>query len=569
MAVASTPDSLAIVSAEGVLAHMERTLSEPASTTTAAGLLSIKLLATAAKSADPRVCTLVAQEPGLLLSLVRRVATASQAGVGRDGMEDASLVLETLATHTSLRAQCAAAVLALSDPDLDAWVCASARCAVPTLAMLFTCLDTEPFLRRLVGFSGLPLALATILVEAELEERQINNAGLFLNRLMAGAANLNTVSATWAKPMVKKLMRSAFTPAARASLARVQHASDLLRMLSSELDLLPSIANGLPDLVSVLRGGGACATSIADTLVNLVVHPGARAAALREGAVPALVSLLHGSQEDDVAVAAFRALGAMSNSEDSRAAVRTTADALVRLQDTMGRVIVPALSRHRPPFIFPLLVALNEVSHLLPVRALVDTGARARAVQLCGSRDDATAVFSIGLLLSSGLKWAEPEDVASWKDDCRIALRAFSTDARAPLASKLSNIFLQCMCSWTRVPHEPQMRPLLFSREGVHALGSAGGRALAELLVADAFWVTLLCAVTVMGSGDAFVNDLSATNEINLAFDAGRLLHYLDSHAGPAVKRGLVKSVVELSLQPELRRVRNAAGRGRWGMVLF
>ena len=568
MASVSIPDSLTIVSAEGLLERIERALTSPAEGLPGMQLVvgSLGVLATAVRSADSRACVRVAQEPSLVREVVRQVARA-HAEHARTNSDTymrvmyASLVLEALASHPSLMTRCADALMALSDRELGALVRASALSTAPTIPSLSHCIDHEPFLRRLMGLGGLPLDLAKILADEGSTEPQIHNTGLFLNRLTAAAALSDGRGpwAEWAKPMIKPL-RSALSSPERASPERVEHAIALLRVFATDFSLMPSIANGLPDLIATLQRGGGTAASVAGILGSLADHPGARAAALREGAVPALVSLLRGRGEGE-SIAAFVALGALSTFEDSQAVVRTTTDALTRLSLTIKEAVVPALALRSDRNV---LFALNEVSTLLPLRALVDTGAQARVVQLCGSQDTEAAGLAISMLLAWLTRADEPVDVASARDACRIGLHTYGPAGDPSAAARLTVLLQRRVCpSWTRVPHEPQIRVVRPEPEPKPV--SAGSRALAELLVAENYWILMMGILVTGEPEDAFSEDLSTTDTINVPFSAARLLHFLDRHAGPAV----AARVAAVAPKVVLDLMREAAGRGRWGLPLM
>ena len=201
---------------------------------------------------------------------------------------------------------------------------------------------------------GLPLALAKLLAGEGFSEDARMSAAQCIRKIYESAHVHGPPLAVWAKPIVKPL-RAAFMRGARLAApdSSFINVGNFMITLSTEPHLIPTMASGMPDFVSALKLVGPPAAYASRIIGNLITHPGARAAALREGAVPALVSLLHGkdgapvpsatpSGGVDAAIAAFTALGNLA-ATDSRA-VLLAADAPSRLRGTLLGPAMAALS---------------------------------------------------------------------------------------------------------------------------------------------------------------------------------------------------------------------------------
>ena len=238
-----------------------------------------------------------------------------------------ALALETM-SKSAAAVPCALAVNALPDADLQALVDASVsrdEVAVNAIAFLGTCRCHAPLLYRLVGPVGFPLALAKLVAAEGFSGGARARAIVCLQRLVETTREHGPPLAEWAKPIVKPL-RTAFARAKGGTAppeSSVIIVGYVLFMLSADEHLITAMASGMPDFVSLVRGPSILAVHAAGIIGNLAVHPGSRAAALREGAVPALVSLLYGKGGastpavkalcgEDAAVEAFLALGNLS-----------------------------------------------------------------------------------------------------------------------------------------------------------------------------------------------------------------------------------------------------------------
>ena len=312
IAGASVADALAIVSAEGLLRRVERNLAEPAGGYAGLDLAYIgtTMLFTLVDSKDAAVCVRVVEERDLLRALVLLVARGPR-GRGDGSRAALSLVdsirlnavtvLGVLSTGAAnLVSVCAHVVDALPDADLQALVDVfisqeiAELLKAATISFLACCLCHAPLLPRLVG-AGLPLGLAKLLACEELTEHLRSSAAICLRRVIEAAREHGPPLGTWAKPIVKPL-RTAFVGLARGVAPRTltMAMGVSLSVLACDPRLIPAVASGLPNLVSSMRGGGILAAYSARIIGNLAGHPGARTAALREGAVPAIVSLFYG-----------------------------------------------------------------------------------------------------------------------------------------------------------------------------------------------------------------------------------------------------------------------------------
>ena len=203
---------------------------------------------------------------------------------------------------------------------------------------------------------------------------------------------------------------------------------------------------------------------------------------------------------------------------------------------------------------------------VLPVSALVDTGTLALAGRAMGRAN--FAILAVDVLVVS-LIAAGPAEEALTADAYRAALNEIGPTGAlrdASLAVYLMLRFADMICNWSRVPHEPQGGGGPPPDEDLPWFSPDRGRALGALLVeGDENWfVSMLSGAVVGGAKYAFTEDLRALapGEVNCEpFFAGRVLHYLDAHAGPAVAARLAALVPE----DVLRDVRSAATAGRWG----
>ena len=150
-----------------------------------------------------------------------------------------------------------------------------------------------------------------------------------------------------------------------------------LSLLSFDDHFISAVASGMPEFVSAMRGGGLLGVCGAGLINNMSHHPGARAAMLREGAVPALVSLLYGKDGaptpavkavggEEATVAAFSALGGLSFYDDSRAAILAT-DAPLRLRGTLlGASMAGLVNDGQMRFTYASpLISLNALHNLV------------------------------------------------------------------------------------------------------------------------------------------------------------------------------------------------------------
>ena len=345
----SVADARTIVSVEGLLRRVERNLAEPAGG--AGGLMllpaSLFILYYAAGGRDAAISARIAEERDLLPTLVLLAARgpASRGDGSRNAQPIATearmlamLALEAIRSSGAAAAGiCTLAVDALSDADLQALVEALVgKAGSPTkysLSFLAACLEHAPLLPRLVGPAGLPLALAKLLADEGPTEDTRMAAGECLKLLIEAAREHGPPLAAWAKPIIKPL-RAAFVRNVVGGAAPPESADmfagHILHTLSADAHLVTAVASGMPDFISCLRGSDFPAVLAAAIIRNLATHPGARAAALREGAVPALVSLA----SDRKVVDAFNTLGELSSYDDARAAILAT-DAPLRLRGTV------------------------------------------------------------------------------------------------------------------------------------------------------------------------------------------------------------------------------------------
>ena len=601
IAYRSVADALAVVSAEGLLRRVERNLAERA----AAGRLelahfSISIVAGAVVSNDAAVCARIAEERDLLRVLVLLVARGPRAsGDGSRGALKAAIGTRSAASDTLMRVAssaaapgeaCACVVDALTDEDLKSLVDVSVdreqddALTSGVIGLLACCLGHAPLRVRLVGPVGLPLALAKLLAGKGSPD-SARNAVECLQRLIEAAQRDGPPLAGWAKPIVKPL-RSAFARSARGSAlgSTPLRVGSVLATLACDPLLIPTVASGMPDFVSLVQGGGPPSFCAANIIRNMVAsHPAAQAAALREGAVPALVSLLYGRdgapspavaalEGEKVAIVAFSTLGIMSVFDDLRAALLAM-DAASRLRGTLLGASMAGL-RLSPgdqdilgqTMLKASIMAINAfiTFEVLPVAALVDTGALKRTEQLSRSGDVTTALRAAKLLLAS-LKAARPPDVKPVIDAIKTALHSFSpAGVHGYAAPQITARLADCFFCQTRQSHEPYVTEGRPDEDILSRWLPERGQALGELLVADAHVILRLCSVVQARPGDAFDADLGGLDagEVRCEpFCAGRILHYLDCHAGPAVAARLTALAHESVLSP----VRVAAARGRWG----
>ena len=517
MARASLADARTIVRAKGILQRVESDL-------TAGGRDGLCLLNGVMDSNDPAIHAHVAEHRTLLRALVMMLTRPTPREPDA-AFVVAALALEKLvAGGAALAGACADVLDALSDAELKALVEATAidTLTLPVTSLLTHCLllhsDHAPLVGRLAGQAELPRAMAQRLVSPGSSEDVWNEATHCILGLVASTRTCGPPPATWAKPIIQPLrsiVAKHVKGAAPSSL--ILQTGILLRTLSTVFDLKPSLARGLPDYVAVLRGGGAASVQVATLVGNLSTHPGVRTAALREGAVPALVALLcpRGGEPPEAAVSAFRALSTLSEYAESRKAILAEADAQARLLDTLRKVVVPGLTLNSPfgadINIVALLIAVFKVHHhgLVPPEALVGTGALAKVVQLLQSCDDQIIVLLATDFVLTTLKWTAA-DAGTVVDACRAALHAFGPAGlrfRSGIG-QLLEIIARCVCSWTPVPHQPRRRDGLQEIDAAAWAPPARGRALAELLVADAVWVSILCSAVMTRPEDAFVRDL-------------------------------------------------------------
>ena len=323
IACASAADARTIVSAEGVLRRVGRNLAAMSGGAIELHLakISISAVGGAVDELDSAVLMRVAEETDLLRALVQFVARAPRAALvlARGYREwvanirTCSAVILTVSSNAAAAPACVRVVDALSDADLQALVQGSfdrevsqmfSSAAVPFLGV---CLGHAPLLRRLVGPAGLPLALVAVVTGEGSSERSRSEASRVFIRLLEASHKHGLPFAAWAKPLVKTL-RATFKREARsvAPGALLNEVSQFLITLSLEDQMIPAVAAGLPDYIASLLKSGSAAINAATILCNLSAHPGALAAAFREGAVPVLSSLLY--EKDGKAGAALKAL---------------------------------------------------------------------------------------------------------------------------------------------------------------------------------------------------------------------------------------------------------------------
>ena len=589
-----------------ILRRVERDLTEPAGGEAGLGLAlrSTGLLFATVESGDAATCARVAEERDLMRTLVMLVARGPRAcgDASRDALPATNLMRDIVAAAlamippsgpSTVAVACARVVDALSDADLQALVNASVSCGqagkftLHAIGFLYYCLGHAPLLRRLVGPAGLPLALAKLLAGEGFSEIAMHPAAaLCLQRLIEAAEVHGPPLATWAKPIVKPL-RAADARAVRGAALETSEASTgvlhslgcTLLTLSLYPPLIPTVASGIPDFVSALRGGGFPAGLASGVIGNLAQHPGARAAALREGAVPAIVSLLYGKDGtltpavkavggEETALQAFKVLGDLTLFDDSRGAILAT-DAPLRLRGTLlGASMAGLAPDYQSTFsespITPSLIALGNFicDGILSVVALVDTGAIARVAQLSQGGDIEVALHATRVLLLLLLAADNAAELKPVVDALRAVLWAFGPTGVHKDVAALVGPLSRSLCHWSRSSHEPQKEP-----PDVNARpwpSSKAGQALSELLVADAYFIPRLCGVILASPDVAFDSDLRELGPADVKCDpfyAGRILHYLDCYAGPAVAARLAVLAPEAVLRP----VRVAAARGRWG----
>ena len=525
IARASVTDALVIVSAEGLLRRVERNLAALSAGDVAdlrlAGV-SLDLLVTAARE-GAAICECVAGEGGLLRALALHVArTPRPRSLDSRGASvlaaevrlRAAKVLENLALRSTAAAgECARAVDALSDEDLKALLDAlvdreqAEGFATAALSLLADCARHAPLLHRLVGPAGLPLVLVKIVTGEDFSVGARTNASFCIHGLVKAASGHGPPPCAWAKPIIKPLRAAFVRDTAKGAVMEPPPmlVGNLLLTLSTESPLIPAMASGMPDFVSFTRGGGHQATLAAKIIGNLSPHPGARAAAVREGAVPALVSLLYGKDGapspsvkarggEEAARESFKALGNLASFDDSKAAILAT-DASSRLWGTLLGATQAGLTSSYSRVLLDSIAALSKLtmSSTLPMSALVDTGALTRVTQLLHASDWVLASHAASFLLAS-LILAEPSDLRPFVDAVRSVLRAFGPrGAHALWAPVLTRAFANYLCAWTSVAHEPSKPGGIQDEYIIPRRWPERGRILGELLVADAHAIPYLC----------------------------------------------------------------------------
>ena len=585
IACASIADARAIVSAEGLLRRVERNLAAPTGGNAGLelALASINLLFVSVRCNEAAVCARVVEERDLLRALLLLVARGPHSrGDGSRAVlelaamigECATMIICVLSNNPVSAAVCARIVdEALSDADLQALVAEAVsrenkdELVLAITVFLTACLGHAPLLHRLVGPVGFPLALSKLLAGKGYSGGSRTHAADCLRHLIEAAREHGPPLDTWAKPLVKPL-RAAFGSRVRGATpgSSTLALGDVLILLSQDPHLVPAVASGIPDFVSCLSEGGRPAICSARIIVNLATHPGARAAALREGAVPALVSLLHGkddapgpdvksAENEEAAVSAFSVLGSLSLFDDARAALLAT-DAPLRLYGTLWGAAMAGLASDGHALRSLVALANLVVGCVLPVAALIDMGALERMAQLTQGGDIELALHATRVLLALLAK-AQAADVKQpLVDALRAALPAFgAADAHeSDTAASITRLIMELLSPLEIPRKDLTSLPLRFPESG---------RVLCELLVADAHVVPRLCRVVQARLDLAFDKDLRELDQNDVRcepFYAGRILHFLDCYAGPAVAARLA------SLAPEsvLRPVRAAAARGWW-----
>ena len=479
---------------------------------------------------------------------------------------------------------CARLVDALADADLQALIdhAVDRESDFSALTFLAGCLCHAPLVRRMVERAGLPLILAKLLADEGGSESKRVWAAKCIDIAILTARESGPPPDTWAKPIIKPL-RAAFVaaiardPALGTSSAVV---CSILVSLASESNLRSSVASGLPDFVAALRGGGHPADLASTLVMSLAPHPGARAAALRAGAVPALVSLLSGADGapspavrascgEEAAGSAFRSLGTFSLFDDSRAAILAT-DASSRLRGTLLGSTIPGLASDNPKQIEGDLFALSSLlaTKVLPVASLIDTGALARGTQLLQSGNLKVLARAAKLPLVA-LAFAGPSELQPVIAALRAVLRAFGPASSHPSSGPISLFIVpiaKYMCRWAGGAPEPPTVEFPSFDDALPWQPPENGRAFGELLVTEGYLIPILSGMIRANPEYAFTKDLRGLSLVDAMtkgapFYAGRILHYLDCYAGPAVAARLARLVPE----PVLRAVRAAAASGRWG----
>ena len=192
--------------------------------------------------------------------------------------------------------------------------------------------------------------------------------------------------------------------------------------------------------------------------------------------------------------------------------------------------------------------------------ALVDTGALKRVTQIVQGGDVSDAAMAAKVILAAFLA-SEVAQLARVVDALRAALRAFGpAGAHGFAATSLTGLLSKCLCDWSREPRGPASG--LPSNDAASRRSLKRGWALGELLMADAHVLPYLCDVILFSPSDAFqadaLRDLQGADAKGCEpFYAGRILHYLDGHTGPALAARLAALMPEAVLRP----VREAAGR--------
>ena len=571
IARASVADALAVVSAEGLLQRVERDLMGTGGGGGGLELAygSLGVLLGASTSLDVAVCGRIVERSDLLRALVLLVARGYAVPSGPLAVGARLAAASVLAHLSSCAAEvadaCARAVGELSDADLQAFVnsAASGSRADPSfsaVSFLAACLGHVPLLHRLVGPAGLPLALARLLTGEGVSERGRMAGAACLRRLVKASREHGPPMDAWARPIIKPL-RTAFARAPRGAAPGTSwlEAGPLLAMLSAANgELFPAIGAGLPDLVAAVRQGSLSSACSATVIGNLAAYPGVRAVALREGAVPALVSLLYGKDGtpalsgEEAAIAAFTSLACLYVFEDSRAAISTT-DASYRLQ---GTLLGAAASGLRPETNRDFLFAMSKLfaHNGLPVAALVDTGALAHVVPLSQGGDAEVALCATDVLLVVLLRaeGAEVEPLVRALQGLLPAYGPAGGRGRSALAA-LTAMSADMLYRWATPEAVLARRPL-----------GQGGESLGQLVATDPPVIARLCGVIQARPDDAFTKDVGALHVADVGcepFHAGRILHFLDCLAGPDLAAKLAADAPEAVL----RGVRAAAARGRWG----
>ena len=151
----------------------------------------------------------------------------------------------------------------------------------------------------------------------------------------------------------------------------------------------------------------------------------------------------------------------------------------------------------------------------------------------------------------------------------RAVLRAFGPASSHPSSGPISLFIVpiaKYMCRWAGGAPEPPTVEFPSFDDALPWQPPENGRAFGELLVTEGYLIPILSGMIRANPEYAFTKDLRGLSLVDAMtkgapFYAGRILHYLDCYAGPAVAARLARLVPE----PVLRAVRAAAASGRWG----